>query len=134
MHHPIDRITHTMAFVTPVVEHLLERVIAQWVHPMKDRSDDPSHHERMLLPQSYISLLKTQAETVTKSLLPLDEWNLVGIHRMTERLPISFISSTNRIYPFDKTEWKESWLHGRLFNLIGRPPVRSLAASREPVE
>ena len=24
---------------------------------MKDRSNDPSHHERMLLPQSYISLL-----------------------------------------------------------------------------
>ena len=23
---------------------------------MKDRSDDPSHHERMLLPWSYISL------------------------------------------------------------------------------
>ena len=34
-----------MAFVTPVVEHLLEREIAQWVHPMKDLSDDPSHHE-----------------------------------------------------------------------------------------
>ena len=31
------------AFVTPVVEHCLEREIAQWVHPMKDRSDDPSH-------------------------------------------------------------------------------------------
>ena len=30
--------------------------IAQWVHPMKDRSDDPSHHERTLLPWSYISL------------------------------------------------------------------------------
>ena len=45
-----DRITHTTAFVTPVVEHWLEREIAQWVHPMKDRSDDPSHHERMLLP------------------------------------------------------------------------------------
>ena len=41
-----DRITHTTAFVTPVVEHWLEREIAQWVHPMKDRSDDPSHHER----------------------------------------------------------------------------------------
>ena len=27
--------------VTPVVEHWLEREIAQWVHPMKDRSDDP---------------------------------------------------------------------------------------------
>ena len=33
MHHPTDRITHTTAFVTPVVEHWLEREIAQWVHP-----------------------------------------------------------------------------------------------------
>ena len=57
MHHPTDRITHTTAFVTPVVEHWLEREIAQWVHLTKDRSDDPSHHERMLLPWSYISLL-----------------------------------------------------------------------------
>ena len=53
MHHPTDRIAHTTAFVTPVVEHWLEREIAQWVHPMKDRSDDPSHHERTLLPRSY---------------------------------------------------------------------------------
>ena len=50
-------IAHTTAFVTPVVEHCLEREITQWVHPMKDRSDDPSHHERTLLPRSYISLL-----------------------------------------------------------------------------
>ena len=48
MHDPIDRIIHTTAFDKPVVEHWLEREIAQWVHPMKDRSDDPSHHERML--------------------------------------------------------------------------------------
>ena len=32
MHHPIDRIAHTTAFVIPVVEHWLEREIAQWVH------------------------------------------------------------------------------------------------------
>ena len=57
MHHPTDRIAHTTAFVTPVVEHWLEREISQWVHPMKDRSDDPSHHEQTLLPWSYISLL-----------------------------------------------------------------------------
>ena len=44
------------AFVTPVVEHWLEREIAQWVHPMKDRSDDPPHHERTLLPRSYVPL------------------------------------------------------------------------------
>ena len=48
-----------MAFVTPVVEHWLEREIAHWVHPMKDQSDDPSHHERTLLPRSYISLRNT---------------------------------------------------------------------------
>ena len=56
MHHPTDRTAHTTAFVTPVVEHWLEREIAQWVQPMKDRSDDPSHHERTLSPRSYISL------------------------------------------------------------------------------
>ena len=56
MHHPTDRIAHTVAFVTPVMEHWLERKIAQLDHPMKDRSDDPSHHEQALLPQSYISL------------------------------------------------------------------------------
>ena len=50
MHHPTDMIIHTTAFVTPVVEHWLEREIAQWVHPMMDRSDDPSHHE--LLPRN----------------------------------------------------------------------------------
>ena len=44
-------------FVTPVMEHWLEREIAQCVHHMKDRSDDPSHHERTPLPRSYISLL-----------------------------------------------------------------------------
>ena len=44
MHHPTDRITHTTAFVIPVVEHWLEREIAQWVHPMKD---DPTTHRTM---------------------------------------------------------------------------------------
>ena len=32
MHHPTDRITHTTAFVAPVVDHWLEREIAQWIH------------------------------------------------------------------------------------------------------
>ena len=32
MHHPTERITHTTAIVTPVVEHWLEQEIAQWVH------------------------------------------------------------------------------------------------------
>ena len=50
---------------TPVVEHWLEREIAQWVHPMKGRSDDPSHHERTLLLRSYISLLHTYSHLQT---------------------------------------------------------------------
>ena len=49
----ICTIPHTTAFVTPVAEHWLEREIAQWVHSRKDRSDDPSHHKRTLLPRSY---------------------------------------------------------------------------------
>ena len=32
MHHPTDKIAHTTTFVTPVVEHWLEREIAQCVH------------------------------------------------------------------------------------------------------
>ena len=45
---------HSLCYI--VVEHWLEREIAQWVHPMNDRSNNPSHHERTLLPRSYISL------------------------------------------------------------------------------
>ena len=43
MHHPTDRIAHTTAFVTPVMDHWLEREIAQWVHPIKDRSERSYH-------------------------------------------------------------------------------------------
>ena len=32
MNHRTDRIAHTTAFVTPVMEHWLEREIAQWDH------------------------------------------------------------------------------------------------------
>ena len=32
MHHPIDRIAHTTAFVTPVVENWLERGIGPMTH------------------------------------------------------------------------------------------------------
>ena len=32
MHHPTDRMSHSTAFVILVVDHWLEREIAQWVH------------------------------------------------------------------------------------------------------
>ena len=50
MHHPTDRISHTTAFVTSVVEHWHERENAQW-----DRSD-----ERTLLPRSYVCIFQKQ--------------------------------------------------------------------------
>ena len=40
MNHPIDRIAHTTAFVTPVVDHWLE----QWVHPMKDNNNNNNNN------------------------------------------------------------------------------------------
>ena len=46
MHHPTDRISHTTAFVTPVVEHCLEREIAQWrIEPTTHRTmSERSYH------------------------------------------------------------------------------------------
>ena len=41
MHYPTDRIAHTTAFVTPVVEHCGST--------MKDRSDDPLYLERTII-------------------------------------------------------------------------------------
>ena len=87
MYHPTDRITHTTSFVTPVVEHMLEREIAQWVHPMKDRSDDPSHHERTLLPRSYISL-----PGVVLNAYKLDDNYVVVVSRSEKRTGVKYIS------------------------------------------
>ena len=60
-------LSHRQDVVTPVVEHWLEWEIAQCVHPMKDWSDDPSHHERTL----YISLRshghKISSSSLTRS-------------------------------------------------------------------
>ena len=43
MLHPTDRIAHSTAIVIPVVEHWLEREIAQWVHH-EGSIRRPSHH------------------------------------------------------------------------------------------
>ena len=38
----------------------------QWVHPMKDRSDDPSHHERTLLPRYLCMNAKIHAKSINQ--------------------------------------------------------------------
>ena len=69
MHNPTDR-THTTAFGIPVVEHWLEREIAQWVH-----------HEELLLPWSYISLLRYEYE----------RHNYINFNHYNVTLMISFL-------------------------------------------
>ena len=58
--HRQDSTYHSLCYTS---HGSLEREIAKWVQPMKDRSDDPSHHERMLLPRSYISLPRVVKDT-----------------------------------------------------------------------
>ena len=62
MHHPTDRITHTTAFVAPVVEHWLEREIAQWVHPHEGSIRRPIAPWANALPLSYVPLPNCIAE------------------------------------------------------------------------
>ena len=101
MHHPTDRIAHTTEFVTPVMEHWLEREIAQWVHPMKDRSDDPSHHERTLLPRSYISL----PERDIYQLLDITQWYVIII---SDDWPLVNVFCHRNVLPSNKTLRKVS--------------------------
>ena len=54
MHHPTDMLAHTTVFVTPSRGALAETKNSSICPPMMDRSDDPSHHERTFLPQSYL--------------------------------------------------------------------------------
>ena len=75
MHHPTDRIAHTTGFVTPVVEHWLEREIAH----EESRSDDPLHHERTPLPRSYMSLLFLKKITIKKSVNDTVTLCLIGM-------------------------------------------------------
>ena len=88
MHHPTDRIAHTTAFVTPVVEHKLKREIAQWVHPMKDRSDDPPHHERTLYLRATSRSCYYGVRHMVKNHSDRERGNLLPPHRL-----LFFISS-----------------------------------------
>ena len=114
MHHPTDRIAHTTAFVTPVVEHWLEQEIAQWVHHIKDRSDNPSHHEWTPLPRSYISLLKIMLRaSLIKHFLPFFIFSVESTDSSSTRTRVQ------------RLRWRRNWRPanssraGRRFTLPG---------------
>ena len=76
MHHPTDRIAHTTAFVTPVVEHWLEREIAQY------RKNDVvlyhAHIQNIHLTHSYILRKNPTPQCIPRVLHILMECNHFG--------------------------------------------------------
>ena len=58
MHHPTDRKAHTTAFVTPVMEHWLEREIVQWVHPRKELM----RHRSRMSPRKHACIIRSEME------------------------------------------------------------------------
>ena len=53
MHHPTYRIAHTTVFVTPVMDHWLEREIAQWVSALETLTPTSFKTVRLKLNQTY---------------------------------------------------------------------------------
>ena len=79
MHHPTNRTTHTRAFVTPDVEHWLERQIAQWVHHEGSSMFIAIGSEKVHIDSVYIVLISHSALTLTSKTnlhLPTCEWCL----------------------------------------------------------
>ena len=66
--HRQDSTYHSLCYTSRGT--LAEWEIAQWVHRMKDQSDDPSHHERTLLPRSYISLQVHHEGSIRRPIAP----------------------------------------------------------------
>ena len=68
MHFSIDRTVHTTAFDKPVVDHWLERKIAQTAAgSTEDRSDDRLLQRRARYRLSYIPLLANRGSSGTKA-------------------------------------------------------------------
>ena len=58
MHHPTDRIAHTMAFVIPLVE----QEIAQWVHHeglIHERTVHKNNRLLMITKKRYVSVIQS---------------------------------------------------------------------------
>ena len=64
---------------------------------MKDQSDDPLHHERMLLPQSYISLQYYWCQTDITVALVLESSETVSSNHGTDELQYITIHSRGAI-------------------------------------
>ena len=71
MHHPTDRIAHTTAFVTPVVEHWLEREILLEVRQMVRAT---VKHNKIEMGDVLITDLTTSATSSPPSVTSTSAW------------------------------------------------------------
>ena len=69
---------------------------AQWVHPMKDRSNDLSHQERMLLPQRYISLLNS-TDVQVNAIQVYCNWTADATNDKINSLDLGFIDQARML-------------------------------------
>ena len=93
-----------MAFVKPVVEHWLEREIAQWVHP---RRIDPTTHRTMSERSYHGSNVKT---TINKN--PAHEYSYYGIQQLQMALlsnAIPALTCSCLCWTMWDLSWKYDW-------------------------
>ena len=87
------------------MEHWLEREIAQWVHPMKDRSDDPSHHEQTL----YLWATSRSFHFMGILCLVSSKWSFICTIPQTEQhIPLPLIHQLWNIGWNEYTRWNQS--------------------------
>ena len=101
MHHPTDRITHITADATSVVEHWLEREIAQWVH-----------HE----------------ESIRRPIAPCANYITTGQHRRRDRDHRRQLSYRFCLYPLSCRPWRSYSLLVSLLFSLWSPQTRLTAA------
>ena len=87
MHHPTDRITHTTAFVTPIVEHWLKREIDQWVHHKGSIRRPIAPSANALTTELHLATSFKQKQHIICRPLDLRRWSIEGTRRssMVER-------------------------------------------------
>ena len=114
MHHSTGRIAHTTAFVTPVVEHWLEREIVQWVH-YEGSIQRPIAPRENSLARSHTLLHSSDLEFYTF------QWS----YRDANPVPTSPNTQVRVCKP--SQEWKSSSCLG-LSHLDGSPPIAPCAS------
>ena len=118
MHFSIDRTVHTTAFDKPVVDHWLERKIAQTAagSTEKDRSDDRPLQRQARYRLSYIPL------HITDKVRFMSITNKVRYIRITDK--VRYTRNTDFVYNGQNTLVPTGTLYARFTVLLGPAPLQ----------